>query len=101
MGTPGYISTDDGGQRLADMYVNGQPRLYDLECSCYNNCTESANFNPSLLSDFGFACYFGSYDIVTFVSPITYCLPVLGSFRDRRLNRLIVLTWQAQKRHIS
>jgi len=44
---PGFISSDSGGQRLAELYVDG-----------------SANFNVMQLSEFGLACFVGQLDAV-------------------------------------
>ncbi|KAF8526259.1 hypothetical protein BU17DRAFT_40875 [Hysterangium stoloniferum] len=44
---PGYLSLENGSQELRDLYVDG-----------------SAAYEPSLLSDFGLACFLGLYDEV-------------------------------------
>jgi hypothetical protein len=68
----GYISTDNGGQILADAFVKGKlsSATIELALSILLFLQESGNFSAQLLSDFALACYIGHFDAV--VSVRTY-----------------------------
>jgi hypothetical protein len=62
---PGYLSLKDGSQELRNLYVDGEFVLLALLFEVYfYHFVGSVAQEPSLLSDFGLACFLGLYEEV-------------------------------------